>query len=128
MSLTNIVIQDGAVTPLNHTFVGVSDGPVARYVNEAAQTLPGQETLTYTVNRAAGAKGTQPARASVNLSLPKEVDNGDGTYAVSHSNNITTNCTFARKSSLQERLDAITLHIDALNELKADIANLRARF
>lgn len=110
MSLTNIVLQDATTpTPGNHTFIGIADGPVARYVNESAQTLPGQETLTYSVNRAAGAKGTQPARASVTTALPKEVDNGDGTYAVSHSNNISTNCTFARKASLQERLDAITL-------------------
>lgn len=129
MALANIVLNDAtSPTPVAHTFVGIADGNRAVYVNEDSETLKGQETLRYNVDRvSSSANTTKPNVASVSLYVPKEVEGADGAYAVSHGSSFVTTCNFAQKATTQERLDGVTMHIAALVALKDDIVNLRAK-
>jgi len=128
MALANIVLHDAASPfPLAHTFVGIADGNRAIYVNEDSDTLKGQETLRYNVDRvSSSANTTKPNVASVSLYVPKEIE-VDGAYTVSHGSSYVTTCNFAQKATSQERLDGLTMHIAALTALKDDIVNLRAK-
>lgn len=128
MALANIVLNDAtSPTPAAHTFVGIADGNRAIYVNEDSETLKGQETLRYNVDRvSSSANTTKPNVASVSLYVPKEVE-ADGAFTVSHGSSYVTTCNFAQKATMQERLDGITMHIEALIALKDDIVNLRAK-
>jgi len=129
MALANIVLNDAASpNPFVHTFVGIADGNRAVYVNEDSETLKGQEVLRYNVDRvSSSANTTKPNVASVSLYVPKEVETADGAFTVSHGSSYVTTCNFAQKATFAERLDGITMHINALIALKDDIVNLRAK-
>lgn len=124
MAIANISVADATTpTPVSHVFVPVQDGAEARYVNDAgAQTLKGQETLGLDIKRATG--GTSPHTARLTMWDPTEVANADGTYRVNHGNSCDLRFNFAQASSLQERLNLITMAINAATAKKADMAGL----
>lgn len=123
MALANIAVNDATTpTPLSHVFVGIADGKQARYVNDAgAQTLKGQETLNFDVDRVTSSAQSKPNHVAVSMWDPKEVAAVDGTYSVSHGSSSKTDFNFAQKATAQERLDLVTMHINALTALKSDI-------
>lgn len=132
MALANISINDGTTpTPVAHVFLGIADGNQARYVNDAtAQTLKGQENLTFEIKRAqSSAKSQQnkPNYAAVKLWDPKEVAVGDGTYTVAYGSSAVSEFNFAQAATTQDRLDLVTMQINALTALKADIVALTPR-
>lgn len=116
MPIGNIVAADATTpTPVNHTFVPIADGNNARYVNEAgAQTLAGQETISFDVNRGVNGKASTVRQT---LYDPVEVQSADGVYTVSHSCRLATNGTFDAKSTEQERRNAVKMHINALTAM-----------
>jgi len=120
----SIVVADATTpTPVNHMFVPISDGNESRYVNDAgAQTLAGQETIGFNVKRATDGKSANVVRMT--MWDPKEVQGPSGTYLVDHGNSADTRFNFAQKATLQERLDTVTMHINALTTMKDDIAGL----
>lgn len=124
MAIANISVDDATTpTPVAHVFVPVQDGAEARYVNEAgSQTLKGQETLGLDIKRASG--GTSPHVARLTMWDPTEVLNTDGTYRVNHGSSCDLRFNFAQASSLQERLNLMTMAINALTAKKADMAGL----
>lgn len=124
MAIGNIVVADATTpTPVNHTFVPIADGADARYVNEAgAQTLAGQETLRFNVKRASDGKA--PNSVQITIWDPKEV--ADGTlYKVSHGNSADMRFNFAQASTVQERLDIITMAEKTLVAMKTQIAAIQ---
>lgn len=132
MALANISVNDATTpTPVAHVFIGIADGNQARYVNDAgAQTLKGQETLQFTVNRvlsSAKSQQNKPNYVAVKMWDPKEVNNGDGTFTVAYGSSSVTEFNFAQAATAQDRADLVTMHINALNALKADIVALIPR-
>lgn len=127
MAIANIVIADATTpTPVNHTFVPIADGAEARYVNEAgANTLKGQETLGLDIKRASGNGNANTARLT--LWDPTEVAAGDGTYSVKYGSSADLRFNFAQAATNQERLNLVTMAINALTAKKADIAGLIAQ-
>lgn len=125
MAIANIVVADATTpTPVQHTFVPIQDGADAVYVNEAgAQTLAGQETLRFSVKRSTDGKSANTVRLS--MWDPVEVLNANGTYSVDHGSSIESKANFAQTATLQEKLNLVTMHINALTALKNDIAGLK---
>lgn len=125
MPIGNIVVADATTpTPVNHTFVPIADGNDAKYVNEAgAQTLAGQETIGFSIKRATDGKSANTARLTT--WDPVEVLNVNGTYSVDHGSSCDTRCNFAQAATLQEKLNVVTMHINALIAMKNDIAGLK---
>lgn len=124
MAIANIVVADATTpAPVNHTFVPIADGNEAKYVNEAgAQTLAGQETIGFTVKRATDGKSANTARLT--LWDPVEVLNVNGTYTVDHGSSADSRFNFAQAATLQEKLNVVTMHINALIAMKTAIASL----
>lgn len=125
MAIANIVVADATTpTPVNHTFVPIVDGNDARYTNDAgAQTLAGQESIGFSVKRAADSKSPNTVRQT--MYDPVEVAGADGTYTVSHAGSVQTVFTFAQKMTEQERLSLITMHIAALTVMKVATSKLQ---
>lgn len=125
MPIGNIVVADATTpTPVNHTFVPIADGNDARYVNDAgAQTLAGQETIGFSVKRAADGKSANTVRLT--MWDPVEVLGSSGAYSVSHGSSMDTRGNFAQAATKQERLNLITMHIAALTAMKNAIADLQ---
>lgn len=123
MAIANIVVADATTpTPVNHTFVPIADGNDAKYVNEAgAQTLAGQETIGFSVKRATDGKSANTARLT--LWDPVEVLNVNGTYSVDHGSSADTRYNFAQSATLQEKLNVVTMHINAQIAMKSAIAS-----
>lgn len=124
MPIGNIVVNDATTpTPVAHTFVPVQDGSEARYVNEAgAQTLKGQETLGLDIKRASSGGTANTARLT--MWDPTEVAAVDGTYSVKYGSSADVRFNFAPQSTAQERLNLVTMTLNALTAKKSDIAGL----
>lgn len=125
MAIANIVVADATTpTPVNHTFVPIADGNEARYVNDAgSQTLAGQETIGFNVKRATDGKSANVVRMT--MWDPTEVQGPSGTYLVDHGNSADTRFNFAQNATLQERLNTVTMHINALTAMKSAISGLQ---
>lgn len=122
---TNITVADAAATPVNHTFVAVRDGADALFVNEAALTLKGQETLGLKV-----ARSTNQVQAhTVRLTMwdPTEVTVG-GVTSVAYGSSSDVKFNFAPNATLQDRKDIVRMMRNALAAKEDDIVNLRSQF
>lgn len=111
-----IVINDGKSTPVAHTFSMTSNGG-GRMVthNRAAPTLQSQENLTVEVKQPAGKNGAY--RSSVSLGHPVALTDPNGKVIVDHVSSSRSEFNFAQGSSLAERNDVVTMHINALSNL-----------
>lgn len=105
-----IVINDGATTPVAHTYtpngVNPKDSTVAQF-KESTGTPVGDKTITVSLRAA-----TASRKARVVIALPimvTETINGVSVSRIDHSNFVEVIGTFSEKSTTQERKDAMAL-------------------
>lgn len=107
-AFTTLVINDGATTPVAHTFTPNGPNPkdptVSRF-KESAGTPIGDKTLTVSLREA-----TSSRKVRAVFALPimiTEVINGNSSSRVDHTNFVEVIATFHEKSTPQERKDAM---------------------
>lgn len=113
----DLAILDRAPTPVSHTFVTHSDNP-PRFVS-AGDSMLENKYLTYIVSETA-----QNLKVKIKSDTPTVVDstiNGVTVPTVKHKIYAETTFTFAKTSSLQERKDAVALHLGAMDATDSDI-------
>lgn len=112
---SNIVIADGASTPVNHTYVPAGlDGSVgiARFVERSDGVFVGEPKLDVTIRPVT--KGQPTRKATVSLSVPKRVVNPDGSVTVSYENLGKAEFTVSATSTTAERKNLRVLLANAL--------------
>lgn len=124
MAIANVVLQDATTpTPVSHTFVPIQDGANAKYVNESAQTLKGQETLQF--NAMKSSDGKQASKASITMWDPTEVAGVAGVYEVAYGSSADLRFNFAPQATLLERQNLVRMAKNAITAFEADLAYVR---
>lgn len=112
--IANIVVADGATTPVNHTFVPISSRPSAMYREQIASlALVGQGVVDISNNSAANAS---LQRVRVKLALPAletiSGENAAGYTAspkVAYTNTVMVEFIMPARGTVQQRKDLRTL-------------------
>lgn len=105
----NIVINDGATTPVPHTFSPASkDGQAATWTNNAASIPIGKESLVVTVRTPPRGNSTAAIRVTGKLTLPV-VAPVDGLDDVVRVSSFDFAFNIAQTATLQNRKDLAAL-------------------
>lgn len=105
----NLVINDGASTPVAHTFApAMKDGQQAMWTNNAASIPIGKESLTFTVRMPPRGNSTAAIRVTGKLTLPV-VAPVDGLDDVVRSSSFDFAFNIAQTATLQNRKDIAAL-------------------
>lgn len=108
--IANIVVADGAATPVNHTFLPVVTSPVPSYREAiSALALVGQGRVT-AGNRSAAAASLQRVRITLELPALETVtgQNAEGYTAapkVAYTNSVVVDMILPARGTSQQRKD-----------------------
>mgnify|MGYP001025327548 CR=1 FL=1 len=111
----NIVIADGATTPVNHTFVPAGlDGSVglARFVERSDGVFVGEPKLDIIIRPVT--KGQPTRKATVLLTAPKRVVDVDGNVTVSYEDLGKSEFTVSASSTTISRKNLRVMMANAL--------------
>lgn len=111
-AIGNIVVNDGAATPVAHTFAPVTtNGTVAELANRTATTPKGFENLQLSLAKPAGPTQAYKFRAGFYDPVEATVD---GAVTVVRNNSADIRINFAPDSTSQERLDTLAMMANLL--------------
>jgi len=114
-----IAIQDGASTPVTHTFspTKIDANGIATFEERVSGVPIGYPTITWSVR--APTKGSSTYKVTGKLTQPKVVDvtdsSGKTVKTVDYTNLATIDLVVSNKSTKQERKDLRVLVANALN-------------
>lgn len=112
MQIANIAIQDGAATPVTHTFAPSKVSDLLATWYGPGLTLTGRESLSVTRREATASVA---GKVSIKLVLPIE-KTVDGITNVDYSDTVFIECVLAPKSVKQNRKDARVLASNLLKD------------
>lgn len=115
----NIVISDGKVAPLSHTFVARGASPkLAEYKETATGISIGMPTLTLAVKESNGDNGKTVVDGRLSLPVMEVISGADGGYTPSPKVAYTlwgvVSFTLPNRSTLADRKDILALVKNAL--------------
>lgn len=115
MSINNIVINDGASTPVSHTFTpSYQSGLLTGWQEEDTDLAMGSNVLTASIKDPSVA-GREVDQIRMKLKLPEVVlDTATGTYKVDYFSTVEVNAVVSRKSSAAHRKNLRVLMSNAL--------------
>lgn len=114
-----IAIQDGAATPVTHTFspTKIDANGIATFEERVSGVPIGYPTITWSVR--APTKGSSTYKVTGKLTQPKVIDvtdtSGKTVKSVDYVNLATIDLVVSNKSTKQERKDLRVLAANALN-------------
>jgi hypothetical protein len=114
-----IAIQDGAATPVTHTFspTKIDANGIASFQERVSGVPIGYPTITWSVR--APTKGSSSYKITGKLTQPKVIDvtdtSGKSVKTVDYVNLATVDLVVSEKSTKQERKDLRVLMANALN-------------
>lgn len=119
----NLVIADGATTPVNHTYVPSGlDGSTgeARFTERTDGVFVGEPKLDVKIRPAT--KGQPTRKATVLITQPKRVTDASGNVTVAYENLGKAEFTYSSTSSVTDRKNLRVLLSNALKEPSVALA------
>lgn len=119
-TIANLVVNDGASTPIAHTYSGVSTKPALwREISASSLSLAGQPTISLNVREGAGASGLSKVRLVVDLPAEAVIGSvaADGYRAapkVDYTTRVAVDFFLPNRSTVLQRRDVRARLINSL--------------
>lgn len=119
-AIAALTINDGAATPVAHTFSPVTtDGAKAQWADRSPSVPAGFRLLSFEMKEPAG---NRTAYSAVMTGFHPVVATVDGTDQVVRYNSFTLTVNFGPNSTLQERKDTIAYALNGLSNASVQTA------